>query len=89
VCGYSELAKIILSQCLVQVELSLTLVLVEITNWHVVQVLRTIEGLEASTSPVSLLLRHADMSMLYLSVCTYVVVENWSCLVVCMVWWLV
>jgi hypothetical protein len=71
-----------------QVELWLILVLVEITNWRVVQVLRTIEGLEANTSPISLWLRHADMSMLYLYVYTYVVVENWSCLVVCMVWWL-
>jgi hypothetical protein len=45
---------------LVQVEMSLILVLVEMTNWRVVQVLRTVEGLEASTCPVSLWLRHAD-----------------------------
>jgi hypothetical protein len=46
--------------------MSFILVLVEITNWRVIQVLRAIEGsLEASMSPVSLWLRHADMSMLY------------------------
>jgi hypothetical protein len=50
---------------LVQIEMSLILVLVEITNWCVVQVIWTIKGLEACTSPVSLWLRHADMSMLY------------------------
>jgi hypothetical protein len=62
--------------------MSLILVLFEITNWRMVQVLRTIEGLEACTSPVYLWLRHADMSVLYWYVYTYVVVENWRCLVV-------
>jgi hypothetical protein len=57
--------------------MSLILVLVEITSWRVVQVLRTIEGLEASTSSVYLCLQHADMGMLYSYVYTYVVVENW------------
>jgi hypothetical protein len=46
---------------LVQVKASLILDLVELTNWYVVQVLRCIEGLEASTNRVSLWLRHACM----------------------------
>jgi hypothetical protein len=61
--------------------MSLILVLVEVTSWHLVQVLRTVDCLEACTSPVSLWLRYADMSMLCLYVYTYVVVENWRMLV--------